>query len=179
MICRTRGSRESQSSASFAAGVRRLESSYCHSLLPEFSIFEDRTPMSEPADQYNPLTEEEHYVIVNKGTERPYTGEYNDWKQEGTFICRRCNAPLYRSDDKFSSGCGWPSFDDELPDSVARNPDPDGRRTEIVCKNCGGHLGHVFLGERMTPKDTRHCVNSLSIRFVASGDALPEVIKPA
>lgn len=129
------------------------------------------------SNDYNPLTKEEHYVIVNRGTERPFTGEYNDWKQTGTFLCRRCNSPLYRTSDKFDSGCGWPSFDDQLTDAVARNPDPDGHRVEIVCKNCDGHLGHVFHGERLTPKDTRHCVNSLSIRFVAEGDELPAVIK--
>lgn len=134
--------------------------------------------MSQDTQHFNSLTDEEAHVLLNKGTERPFTGEYNDWQAEGTYLCRRCNAPLYRSEDKFDSGCGWPSFDDELPDSVARHPDPDGRRTEIVCQNCGGHLGHVFHGERKTPKDTRHCVNSLSIRFVEQGKELPAVIQP-
>ncbi len=115
---------------------------------------------------YNDLTPEEQYVILKKGTERPFTNEYNKHKAEGTFICRQCNAPLYTSDEKFDSGCGWPSFDDNINDAVKRVPDADGRRVEIICANCEGHLGHVFTGERFTAKDTRHCVNSLSIRFV-------------
>ena len=126
--------------------------------------------------KFNDLTAAEAHVILEKGTERAFSGEYTDLKAEGTFLCRRCNAPLYRSDDKFESHCGWPSFDDELPDSVARHRDVDGRRTEIVCRNCGGHLGHVFSGERMTPKDTRHCVNSLSMKFIPAGQPLPAVI---
>lgn len=134
---------------------------------------------TEPSStSYNPLTDEEARVLIDKGTERPFTGEYTDCKDEGTFICRRCNAPLYRSGDKFESHCGWPSFDDELPHAVARHIDADGRRTEIVCSNCGGHLGHVFIGERMTAKNTRHCVNSISMRFVPAGQTLPPVIRP-
>ncbi len=119
---------------------------------------------------WNALTPEEHEVIANKGTERAHTGEYNHHKAAGTFVCRRCNAPLYRSSDKFDSGCGWPSFDDEIEGAIVRHTDITWgmRRVEIVCANCEGHLGHVFDGERMTAKNTRHCVNSLSIRFISA-----------
>lgn len=127
--------------------------------------------------QYNKLTRDEAAVILNKGTERPWTGEYTDNKRSGTYICRRCNAPLYKSDDKFDSHCGWPSFDDEIEGAVKRQPDADGYRVEIVCKNCGGHLGHVFFGERFTEKNTRHCVNSISMKFIEKGKELPEVIR--
>lgn len=114
----------------------------------------------------NKLTPEEERIIVYKGTEAPYSGEYENLFREGTYICRRCNTPLYESSSKFHSDCGWPSFDAEIPGKVKRIPDPDGQRTEIVCAACNGHLGHVFEGEHYTPKNTRHCVNSLSMRFI-------------
>ena len=114
----------------------------------------------------NQLNEEETRVIVNKGTERSFTGKFWDHKEDGMYTCRQCNTPLFPSDAKFDSGTGWPSFDDAVEGAVREVPDADGRRVEIVCANCGGHLGHVFKGERMTEKSTRHCVNSISLDFV-------------
>lgn len=119
--------------------------------------------------RYNKLSADEQFVIENKGTEPPFSGEYDDFYETGTYLCRRCDTELYRSTDKFNAHCGWPAFDGEVPGSVTRLPDPDGHRTEISCASCGGHLGHVFTGEGFTKTDTRHCVNSLSIRFVKSG----------
>jgi methionine-R-sulfoxide reductase len=116
--------------------------------------------------KFNELTDFEKKVIEGKATERPFSGIYYNYNETGTYICKKCNAPLFRSQDKFDAHCGWPSFDDEIPGAVNRTTDSDGRRTEITCANCGGHLGHVFSGERFTEKNTRHCVNSVSLNFV-------------
>jgi peptide methionine sulfoxide reductase msrA/msrB len=132
-------------------------------LLQVLNLISQNTKM-----KLNELSKPEIDIIINKGTEAPFTGEYNDFTEEGTYTCKQCDAPLYNSSAKFDGHCGWPSFDDEIEGAVTRIPDADGRRTEIVCSNCGGHLGHVFLNEGYTDKNTRHCVNSVSMKFVAT-----------
>lgn len=125
---------------------------------------------------YNSLTKEEEDVIVHKGTEYPFTGEYDNFYLPGTFICRRCNLPLFSSKSKFDAHCGWPAFDSNFPNALKRLPDPDGVRTEIECSNCGAHLGHEFIGENLTDKNVRECVNSVSIKFIPESQDLPQVL---
>lgn len=152
-------------------------------LIPLLGSCQERsTPQTEnkmDSIKYNQLTPEEQYVILQKGTDRPFTGEYTDKKDQGVYTCRQCNNPLYNSEDKFPSHCGWPSFDDEIKGAVKRVPDADGRRIEIVCNNCNGHLGHVFSGEGFTDKNIRHCVNTTSLKFysIDEFESIPPTIK--
>ncbi len=140
----------------------------------------ETTPLGQTiaTGEFNELSKQEQYVILSKGTDRPGSDGYTNTMDPGTYLCRQCNAALYHAAAKFESHCGWPSFDDEIDGTVTRVPDADGRRVEIVCTNCKGHLGHVFEGERRTAKNTRHCVNSSSMSFVAEGKELPAMIKP-
>lgn len=145
--------------------LRMMKTIYKFVIILILSVMANK--MSGQEERFNFLSEFETYVIENKGTERAWTGKYTNMKEDGTYLCKKCGQALFRSDDKFDSHCGWPSFDDEIPGSIKRIPDADGMRTEIVCANCGGHLGHVFEGEGFTDKDLRHCVNSVSVDFVA------------
>jgi peptide methionine sulfoxide reductase msrA/msrB len=133
-----------------------------------FSNIMDNNLYSQEKPGYNDLTKEESQVIDKKGTEYPFTGKFEKYKAKGTYVCKKCGSALYYSDSKFDANCGWPSFDDEIPGAVKRIPDTDGMRTEIECSNCGAHLGHVFTGEMLTSKNTRHCVNSVSLDFISA-----------
>lgn len=151
--------------------MKRIHLTFCiYMIMVGISCAQNKDNTNSDNMKYNKLTPEEEQVIVYGATERPFTGEYLNNKRSGTYVCKRCDAPLYRSSDKFDSDCGWPSFDDEIKGAVKRIPDPDGIRTEIVCANCGAHLGHVFLNEGFTPKNTRNCVNSLSLKFIPDPD---------
>ena len=132
-----------------------------------FSLIVNLTFSQEDMMSYRKLTESEKRVIIHKGTERPYSGKYYDHNEAGIYTCKRCGEALFKSQDKFNAHCGWPSFDDDIDGAIKRVADDDGIRTEILCANCGAHLGHVFEGEGFTPKDTRHCVNSISLRFTS------------
>lgn len=125
---------------------------------------------------YNKLTTQEENIIEGKGTEAPFSGEYDQFYKNGTYICKKCHTPLFSSQSKFDAACGWPSFDEEYPNSLKRIPDPDGVRVEIQCVNCGAHLGHEFKGEHLTEKNIRYCVNSLSIKFIPKNEKLPPIL---
>jgi peptide methionine sulfoxide reductase msrA/msrB len=129
---------------------------------------------TEPTPAFRKLNRAEERVILHRGTEAPFSGEYEHTTSPGTYVCKQCGTPLYRSTDKFDAGCGWPSFDQEIAGAVERIPDPDGERVEIRCRRCGGHLGHVFVGEHFTPRNARHCVNSISLLFVPEGGSTPK-----
>lgn len=125
---------------------------------------------------FNKLTKRQKDVIESKATETPFSGKYDSFYKEGTYICKKCNSPLFSSKAKFDAGCGWPSFDENFVNAVRKVPDPDGKRTEIICAHCNAHLGHVFIGEKLTQKNTRHCVNSISMRFIPKSEKLPKVL---
>ncbi len=158
--------------ASTDLGIAAVNSTPDH---PMTSQNRPQEPETAPG-KYNELSPAEARVILRKGTDPSGEGGFTKTDAAGTYLCRQCNAQLYRSEDKFDSKCGWPSFDDQIGDAVANVPDADGRRMEIICANCGGHLGHVFTGEQRTPKNTRHCVNTTSMSFVPQGEPIPAKI---